>query len=388
MQKIILNLGAALSYALLQWVIITIISREMSVYDAGIYAFYLAIFSPLSILLAFGIRNGIASDSQKIFLDSEYKQLRDIGLIIFILISIFIYIFFNKNNFILLGVIFLKFADLLGEMNYGAWIRKGFTHIYGLSKFFKSFISILVIFIILLLDLGYIYIPFIYFFVSIIFVLLFDNKRTVLINDKRRNGSLKKIIVVTIPLVFSAFLISLNVSIPKFFLSYVSMEEVAIYTMLTYFGSIAIMPVMSIYPIYMSVFSDKSKNNFSIYKKLKIFNFLYISIFVICVLSFGGMFIEEIYKIKNYNYIDIVLTAVLGSIQIFMVWQSFLITSQRDFKTLFLNSIRNSFVLIFLCYILIEKFSLTGALGGVIFSNLILCFLNHLKINKFNFVRD
>lgn len=388
MNKVLINLSASLTYALVQWLIITIISREMSVSDAGIYAYYLAIFSPLAILCSLGIRNNIATDINKDYLDKEYKSLRNIGLIFYFSIFLILFYFFNKSSFILCSIFLFKLIDLISELTYGSWIRAGKTNLYGISRLLKSAITLVVMAICLISLNYYDKLIYVYFFISLIVIVLFDNRWKIIASKEDKNflgKGVRNLFFFSLPLIFSSFVVSLNVGVPRFFLSSVSMDAVAIYTMLTYFGSIAIMPLMSAYPVYMSTFSNKSLDRRKLLKKITFLTILYSLGYLVFILIFCPFFMEYIYKITDFTMQDVLLSGIFGSLQILLVWQNFLITCERKFKVLFKNNILNFFLVLFFCGLLVSKYLLFGGLLSMCLASFVLIILNFKEIQSFKF---
>lgn len=390
MQKILINLGASLTYALVQWLIITIISREMSVSDAGIYAFYLAIFSPLSILCSLGIRNNIATDINREYSDNQYYKLRNIGLITYFFVFVLLFCFFNKNSFILCSIFLFKLVDLISELTYGSWIRAGLVKLYGISRLLKSSITLMVM-IICLWSLNYSdKLIYVYFFISLVVIVLLDNNYKI-IKLKNKIETEKKdvinLLIFSLPLIFSSFIVSFNTGVPRLFLSYISMDKVAIYTMLTYFGSIAIMPLMSAYPVYMSQFSNKSLDRKLLLKKLTFLTVLYSFFYLLFMIIFSPFIMEKVYKINDFTSMDVFFAGLFGVFQILLVWQNFLITCERKFKILFKNNILNFLLIIIFCSTLVSSFALFGGLLSMCVASLILLILNFRQIRSFNFGR-
>jgi O-antigen/teichoic acid export membrane protein len=388
MNKVLINLSASLTYALVQWLIITIISREMSVSDAGIYAYYLAIFSPLAILCSLGIRNNIATDINKDYLDKEYKSLRNIGLIFYFIVFLILFCFFNKSSFILCSIFLFKLIDLISELTYGSWIRSGKTSLYGISRLLKSAITLIVMTICLISLNYYDQLIYVYFFISLIVIVLFDNRMKILASKENSDligKGVQNLFLFSLPLIFSSFIVSLNVGVPRFFLSSISMDAVAIYTMLTYFGSIAIMPLMSAYPVYMSTFSNKSLDRRKLLKKITFLTILYSLGYFIFILIFCPFIMEYIYKITDFTMQEVLLSGIFGSLQILLVWQNFLITCERKFKVLFKNNVLNFFLVLFFCGLLVSKYLLLGGLLSMCLASFVLIILNFKEIQSFKF---
>ncbi|WP_180049520.1 lipopolysaccharide biosynthesis protein [Acinetobacter sp. YH12144] len=391
MNKVLINLSASLTYALVQWLIITIISREMSVSDAGIYAYYLAIFSPLAILCSLGIRNNIATDINKDYLDKEYKSLRNVGLVVYFSVFLILFFFFNKSSFILFSIFLFKLIDLISELTYGSWIRAGKTNLYGISRLMKSAITLLVMAICLISLNYYDQLIYVYFFISLIVIILFDNRMKIVASKEDGDfigKGVKNLFLFSLPLIFSSFIVSLNVGVPRFFLSSVSMDAVAIYTMLTYFGSIAIMPLMSAYPVYMSTFSNKSLDRRKLLKKITFLTILYSLGYLVFILIFCPLIMEYIYKITDFTMQEVLLSGIFGALQILLVWQNFLITCERKFKVLFKNNVLNFFLVLFFCGLLVSKYLLFGGLLAMCLASFILIVLNFKEIKSFKFNKN
>ncbi|QSQ94961.1 lipopolysaccharide biosynthesis protein [Acinetobacter indicus] len=371
MRKILINIIGSLSYAFIQWFIITYISREFSISEAGVYAFYLAILSPAAIFFSFGLRNQIATDINEKFSIGGYIFLSRLGFFLFLIFSVLIFLFNNVNILIMLLVFFNKAFDLLSERIYGSWIRSSNSIKYGLSRIYKCILGLLVFVWMYFnnVDKNIIlfFYPFSCFIVSIFYDGLFKSLTKQTIGSNRLE--LKKLLLFSMPVSLSALIVSLNVSIPRIILSYFDkIDYVATYTMLLYFGSIAIIPIMSMTPIYLSDFSK----DYNLTKAKKIFLLIniYASCFAIFILLFGNYFMISIYRINNYDFIDLIYTALIGFIQINLVWLNFLLTSKRSFSRLLNLNFVTLILTLLLSFIFGYFYKMTGILFAVFFANL------------------
>lgn len=383
MKKISINIGGALSYAFIQWFIITYISREISNEAAGLYALYLAIFSPAAIFCAFGLRNQIATDVNYQFNDTTYNGISILGSIIFIIFSL-VFLVFEKINLILSIIFIIKIIEVLSEKIYGEWIRGGLSQYYGYSRIYKAILTLSMFAVCIFIKIDKYLILFVYPVSYLIVYLLYDLRKKYKLDSVSNNFSyseLKKLLVFSLPIVVSAFIVSANVSIPKIVLSnYTSIDFVATYTLLIYFGSIAIIPLMSAFPVYLADFAKESKD--SKRKKISYLIGVYSIIFFLFMLFFSDIIMKNIYHINNYQYIDILISGLIGVTQIYMVWLSFLLTSKRKFKILYKSNFINLISISFLSLILGYYFGITGILIAVLISNSILLVINNLNLSK------
>lgn len=380
MNKVLINIVGSLSYAFIQWFIIAYISREVSVEAAGLYALYLAFFSPLAILCAFGLRNQIATDVNNNFSSESYKKVLILGNLFFLLSSMIIV--YNYNYDVILLVIFLiKWLEINAEKIYGEWINNGKAELYGLSRIYKSLFTVLVFITLHLMnvddELIIISYPITYFLVFFMHDL--RNRSKVSENEEQPISSTKSLFLFSLPVIFSAFIVSLCVSIPKIVLSkFASIDFVATYTLLIYFGSVAIIPLMSAFPVYMADFA-RSKTSSDV-KRFSVFVIIYALVFLISMLLFSDYIMRYVYQIDNYNYINIVLSALIGVTQIILVWLSFLLTTMRRFKYLFKSNLLNLITVSVLSLALGRYYQMEGVLMSVFISNTFLVVFNSMYV--------
>ena len=114
-KKAVIHALGSVSYALAQWLIVTFTVRFISLEVAGLYAFYLAVFSPAAIFLGFGLRNSIASDAKSQFSPEEYSKARLLGSALLVPIVFAIFSLGSEGVQVAGAVFLIKVIELFGE---------------------------------------------------------------------------------------------------------------------------------------------------------------------------------------------------------------------------------------------------------------------------------
>lgn len=375
--KIGTHILGSISFAAIQWIILVFISKYLGIESAGAFSYYLAIFAPLAILCAMNLKTVYSADTSKKFSLDEYEIVRSYFIICYLLIGVVILSMSKDYLFIGFIIFFVKFIEVCAELIYGKWVREGSPHYFGYSKLIKLTLFLILSFLIITSKYeGYIYI--IYPLAFLLGYCLFD-KRFSSIKFKL-NFKLKKIKPIfysILPFVLTSFIISLNTSIPRFFIDfYYNKEVVAEFMFLIYFITIMLLPLISLFQAILP--KIKNKNNTVLMLTLTYVIFYSLLFYFFC---------DEVLQ-YFYNYeknIPVRVKALVISMMIFqslIVYMNMLYESSMMFKKMFYVTIFNTIILILANYNLIKIYGYEGVYYAGALSSLVLflnLFFNYLK---------
>jgi len=192
----------------------------------------------------------------------------------------------------------------------------------------------------------------IYGFVFSIYVLyyFYDRKKgKEYFNIKPKFNNLIKLLRFNTPIVFTSFLISLNVSVPRFFIADSGLDLLAILGIILSFSSMAVLPISSGSQLLYSkskIFFEK--NNFILNFVVLLYSLTYF-IFMYLGLDF---LINQIYKISySFDFWERINISLLGSAQILLVWTNFKVMKDRKFKKAMLLAMSSLIILVISCWL-------------------------------------
>lgn len=375
----IVHIGGTVAYALSQWLIIAFASRFISLEIAGLYAYYLAFFTPAFILCSFGLRNSISSDSGRCYFDAEYKRARLLSVAVFFFFGASLLAVVTDSPVIGILVFLIKLIELYSEVIYGGWVRDRYAERYGISKLLRFGLFL----VLLLIGSSFLgaseYVLYSYPAAQFVVLALYDCRKESLSREKfdLRKGVMRQLIRFSIPLAVGAFLISLNTAVPRVIVKELLGEQaLALYVLGVYFISIAVIPVTSYAQIYIAVFSKKEDIDEALkssqFKRLTIFSALYGVSFVLAMVLIARGFLEHVYGVVGeYGAVDLALIGVAGMGQFLMTVGNGLLVARRQFKLVMRISAFSLIVTVFLSYVMTSFFELRGAffalaIGGTV----------------------
>lgn len=374
--KIITHVGGSIAFAAMQWLILIFISKYMGVSEAGSFSYYLAFFAPLGIFCAFNLKSVYSSDSLEKFDMEQYEAIRSILIIIYLISSMSFLVLQKEYLLIGLMVFMVKLIEVSADLIYGEWVKKGESQLFGYSKILKLFLFVLMFFILYFLDFE----RFIYVIYPLAFILgyfLFDLRKTDIKLKFDLNKS-KPIFLGVLPFVLTSFFISFNTSVPRFYLNYFYDKKIiAEFMYLTYFTTIMLLPLTSLYQAILPKIKKYQKNILAI---TMIYNFVFLMFFWF----FCDYILREVY---NYNQIipkEIKLLIMASMfIQALIVYVNMLYVSSMKFRKIFKVTLINTFIVLILSFIMIDKLGYIGVYYAGVISSII------LLINLyFNYRRD
>lgn len=375
--KIGTHILGSISFAAMQWIILVFISKYLGIESAGAFSYYLAIFAPLAILCAMNLKTVYSADTSKKFSLDEYEIVRSYFIICYLLIGVVILSMSEDYLFVGFMIFVVKFIEVCAELIYGKWVREGSPHYFGYSKLIKLTIFLTLSFLIITSKYeGYIYI--IYPLAFLLGYCLFDKRFS---NIKfKLNFNLKKIKPIfysILPFVLTSFIISLNTSIPRFFIDfYYNKEMVAEFMFLIYFITIMMLPLSSLFQAILPKIKDK-KNT------VLMLTLAYIIVYSLFFYFFCDQILKYFYNYENTISNEIkVLVIFMMVFQSLVVYINMLYVSRMKFKKIFYITLFNTVVLILSNYFLITLYGYYGVYYAGVLSSFILflnLFFNYLK---------
>lgn len=360
-----LHLVGSIAYALSQWLMLTLLIRLDSLDSAGQYVYFLAIFTPVLILLNFGLRNGIASDVGGQFEIAQYIKAKFIGMAIFAIFGAAFLLHSEKDVGLGLLVLCIKLVDGFADLRYGYWILQKSAGRYGISQLLR-----LAVFIILLM-VGYFFgfrgTPLLYCFplaMLAVFV-LYDLGGAKYKLSSVVSINAKALFITYWPLALSAFLVAAQSSLPRLAIDhFLSSEAVAMYAVLTYFVTVALLPATSLTQVALPRIAIVSPGHLfasKIFKQYICLSLLYGLVFVFCVVFAGKWFVTNVYGVEaNYNLLMYFLVGLVGFSQIMKVSLSSLCVGKRLFNSMFSVNLLGLSVVALASLIFIRWFGLAG----------------------------
>lgn len=373
--KVIAHVGGSVAFAAMQWLILVFLSKYVGINEAGSFSYFLAFFSPLAIFCAFNFKSVYSADLTNKYTLIEYESLRTLLNIFYILVSIVFII--TQNEYILIGlmVFLVKLIEVNADLIYGEWVRKGESQLFGYSKLIKLTIFLIMFYVLYIFGREK-YSYFIYPLAFIFGYVLFDLRLTK-IKYRFNSDKVKNIFIGVLPFVLTSFLISFNTSIPRFYLNYFfDKKMVAEFMYLTYFTTIMLLPLTSLYQAIL----PKIKNHTSKVFKITI---LYNLLFVACFWYLCDFVLDKIYNYQGVVSNDIkVLITISMVMQTLVVFVNMLYVSSLKFNKIFKVTLINTFVVVILNLLLIKFFGYIGVYYASVISSFILLvnlFVNYRK---------
>lgn len=292
----------SVAYAFSQWLILTIIIRSGSLADAGEFSYYLALFSPLTILCSFGLRNAVASDATKKHQLHDYLWALYAGGALLTLLYFTILAMADGSHFIITLVFLIKLTDMLSEITYGVWVRDKVSYRYGISK-----IAQVLLFIALLIAGKWLTVAdeIIFMAMPLTILLVFFVYDYPSLSLKRERVQFQftavlSIIKESLPLAISALLVSINAYFPRLMLGYVDSSKALLgaFVLVIYFASVAQMPIAALTTVLIPHFRGVSY--------LELFSQRYFALvllygvaYLIFILWFSHFFIKLLYGVEH-----------------------------------------------------------------------------------------
>lgn len=367
--KIGTHVLGSIAFAAMQWAVLVFISKYMGVDSAGAFSYYLAIFSPLAIFCALNLKSIYSADVSKKFSLEQYEGVRTYFIACYLFLGIF-FLSINEDYLLIGIVIFLvKLIEIFAELIYGKWVSEGNPQYFGYSKIIK--LSLFLAFSAIILSIGN---PeFIYLFYPIAFFLgyiIYDKRKSKVKLDFIKFNKLKEVFFYILPFVATSFLISLNTSIPRFYIDfYYDKKIVAEFMYLIYFLTIMLLPLNSAFQALLPKIKTRKKAGF-----------IFTLIYSLCFSLFFFIFCEKLLS-YFYNYEEYIPAKVKFALVLMMLLQSLVVyinmlyVSSMKFKKIFQMTLINTVIIVVLNYFFINHYGYYGVYYASCLSSLML-FLN------------
>lgn len=376
-----------LIYAFTQWLMLIIISRVGSAYDAGIYSLGLAISAPFVLLLNLNFTALQSTDLTVQYGFDSFKRIRVFGNASFILIFSIVLLFSKYNieiAMVLLLIAISKVIESFSELYYGLFQYHERLDIVSKSNILRGILGTLVF------GLGYIIFKELYFalvfliIVWLVNLLFYDYK-----NGKKIIKNMPEIIQKTkmmdllkigIPLGVVSFLASFNVNLPRLVLKYyLSLEDLgyfsAVFYMVLIIGKFMTSLSSTLLPRMAHLFEENNKTSFLIILKILILLLLSFSYATILFsYYFGGEILTILYG-KEYFKLEtlFVLIMVYGLFNYLGFVFEMSLNAMKVYQFRLTNEILATLVIIVSSLYFIPHFGINGGAIALIISAFIKC---------------
>jgi O-antigen/teichoic acid export membrane protein len=361
-------------YAASQWGIISIMAKIGTINMVGIYTLGLAVTAPIFMFTNLQLRAIIATDAKGQNSFGDYLALRLLMTLVALLTvgaSSFYIGDSNETIFVVLLLGIAKGVESISDVIYGVFQQKDRMDLIAQSMIFKGILSVVSLMIVLVSTKNIILVT-LTIMLSWVFVLLIFDIRTirnyVTVKPIFNKKVLYSLLKLSIPLGFVMMLISLNDSIPKYFIKeFLGVEMLGFYSSIAYLVIAGNTVVGALGQASVSKLSKYYSSNdmlsfFKTLNRLLLFTFIISLLGILVSLLIGEELLVLLYNESFSSYHLILLLIMLGAL--FLYLSSILgygITAARKFK---IQPILFIFVIVvnaISCIILIPSNSINGA---------------------------
>lgn len=387
--KFLLHALGTVMYAFSQWLVILVITRLSGVSEAGYYALYLGILTPLNIFLNYGLRNFIASDVQSIYSDISYQMLRFLGVLVFLIIGL-IAAYFVENKSVFMIVLSIKFFDSLSELEYGNWNRKKLIKFYTYSQTLRLTLTAIIMFVMLNFDKGLV--VSIAFPLSIALVYMFYDRYNSSFKSFSLGGinwkEIKNLLRLSTPLALSSLVVAANVGVTRIIIaSKLGESTLAYYVYLQYYYTIAAIAALSVSQVLIPYLSE-SNNKSMFYKLLKnvtLIITLYGVMFSLIMIFAANQISTFIYNEKIYYELTERVLLAIGAIFSFVgVFYNAVLVSKKMLNQLFKLNLFLFLLTSLVTYYAVNTFGLKGAFLSFAIASVFSCAISGYFIFRYN----
>ncbi|HGN1707475.1 TPA: lipopolysaccharide biosynthesis protein [Providencia rettgeri] len=325
-------------YAVTQWMIISSITRVLSVDSTGEYATSLGIVTTINIFFGFGIRQITYSSTEdwvkKLYLPVIFLQL--ISLSISLIISL---IFYPSLLLLTLFLSLFKLIETLTEYQYGLYQLKDDHKKIAQSRVIRSIVYTAFFIIALISSKSIILATASMFFANLILFFVVDKIKLSDLSIISFNNNLIHVVHLGFPLAITAAFLSLRSTSPRFILEhYMGYETVGIFVSYLYLINAGNMVVQAwaqvIAPKVSKFFNQKDISSLvDIKRKGELFIFFYCLIFAFILYVFHNEIIYIIYgnNIEINSYIALSLVVLMVTTYI-SSYNGYILTAIKEFK--------------------------------------------------------
>lgn len=279
--KLSWSLLGNITFALSQWVIITIIARFGSTQDIGVYSLGLAVTAPVVLFFNFQQSTMLATDSKNEFEFNQYYGSRIINSTIAFLVIVLLSFIYRDNKEVVIIIILMglvKYIESLSDICMGLFQKKDRVDLIGKSQLYRGVLTVIIVGLLFFITRD-IHISVLGLLIlMIIRFLIYDLKNVKhFIHVKPTfDYTWYTLLKIAFPLGIVSLINSLNTNIPRYILEYTSgINEVGIYSALSY---ILIASGMIITPVSLLIAPRLA----TAYNKRKVSQILKINLLVIC----------------------------------------------------------------------------------------------------------
>ncbi|MDH2370398.1 hypothetical protein QDQ59_11140 [Providencia rettgeri] len=325
-------------YAITQWMIISSITRVLSVDSTGEYATSLGIVTTINIFFGFGIRQITYSSTEnwvkKLYLPVIFLQL--ISLSISLIISL---IFYPSLLLLTLFLSLFKLIETLTEYQYGLYQLKDNHKKIAQSRVIRSIVYTAFFIIALISSKNIILATASMFFANSILFFVVDKIKLSDLSIVSFNNNLMHVVHLGFPLAITAAFLSLRSTSPRFILEhYMGYETVGIFVSYLYLINAGNMVVQAwaqvIAPKVSKFFNQKDISSLiDIKRKGELFIFFYCLVFAFALYVFHNEIIYIIYgdNIDINSYIALSLVVLMVTTYI-SSYNGYILTAIKEFK--------------------------------------------------------
>lgn len=378
------NIIGLTSNAIYPVIIIIIISRINGIALGGLFSFIFYLVSVLSTISMYGGRVFQVSDTKNLYSNNEYIGLKFYTSLVMIIVGLFFSILSNYNleRFILIILLMLfRMLESIGDSYYGIMHKKNDIYLIGKSYFLKAFISVFLFLLIDIFTQNILFSSF-SFAISQILVFVFYDKKNIG-NTNILSVSLNKRIIklakLLFPLFIFAFMQLFILNIVRYFVDIKLSNETQ-----GYFGVIlSLSSLMSLTGSFAINFMMMKLSHLYDKRKITKLNSLVVRMVVsiiligLAIVLIGYLIIPEllfmVYGISFQNFrIEIVLSLISGIMFSIYAILSNVLSVIREFKVQLYSYLVTMVLSIIICLVLIEKYSVSGAVYSYLFTMAIL----------------
>lgn len=374
-------------YAISQWVLLIIITRVGSSYDAGVYSLGLAITAPFILLINLNFTAIQSTNLQIQFGFLSFKMIRLLGNLSFFTVFSVILVMSSYDfnvSIVLLLIALMKVVESVSDLYYGLFQYNERLDLVAKSVMSRGLIGTL------LFGLGYYYFHELYIAVAFILIYWFMN---LLFYDSQKGKRLLKrmpksrytfsmwdLVKLGIPLGIAACIASFNVNIPRVFLeNYLTFEDLgyfsAVFYMVLIMGKFMTSLANTFLPRLARLYEQNDLRNFiRILKMIILMLFILFLIILNFTYFFGSELLGFIYGEEYKNLRKLLMLILFYGLLNYLgfVFETGL-NAMKEYRFRMFNEVFVSSVIIIGCLYFIPNFSLIGAALVLILSAFVKC---------------
>ncbi|WP_138858862.1 lipopolysaccharide biosynthesis protein [Exiguobacterium mexicanum] len=318
-KKSIFYLMGDLSVAFTQFAILILIAKFFSINELGLFTYFLAIIAPVSYLIQMQHRTVYVTNGFPQFGIIDYLISRAILFLVLASVSYGLLIVINKSDIIFILIFLWKFGEMLSDLIYGYWQKNNLIFNISVNKVIRSGIQ-LVVFTGCLLSNNSLETSLFLLALTTLLIFVFELRKIEKPNCINFNFNyFNEFVVFTLPLAIYSTLSILYINIPKYLIEYtLSVEEVAIYSTISYFLIVGNLVINSLIQVRLKTLTNLFQSNLNkFYDSVKRI-IMFISILVITAITlvylWGEFLLRVVYTEEISKYNDLLILLLIGSI--------------------------------------------------------------------------